>query len=164
MPSPSPAFSREELVSATTALVTQRRCVRFQDVDAASTIYFARVLEYFGDAYLELLTAAGLDVPSMLRSRTLAAPLAHAEADYFAPLFFGDEVAVEVVRARLGKTSLCCGHRMTRVDGKVAAVGITVHVFVDGKTFQPEAAPEGLRRFIEGVGGVELVASRGASE
>lgn len=143
-----PAFSRDELIGATTALATQRRRVAFQDVDAASTIYFARVLEYFGDAYLELLLAAGLDVPGMLRTRTLAAPFAHAEADYLAPLFFHDEVAVEVVRARVGTTSLTCGHRMTRADGKVAAIGITVHVFVDGKTFQPANAPEELRRFI----------------
>ena len=47
MSTSSPAFSREELLNAKTALVTQRRRVRFQDVDAASMIYFARVLEYF---------------------------------------------------------------------------------------------------------------------
>lgn len=144
---PSAAWSREEIESATRVLHGERRRVRFQDVDAAGTIYFPRVLEYFGDAYLGLLTAAGLDVPTMLRERTGAAPLRHAEADFLRPLFFGDEVNVEVVRARLGESSASFGHRITK-DGQLMSVGTTVHVFVDGRTFQKTPLPAALRSFV----------------
>ncbi len=138
-------FTTAELASATTSLVSQSRRVRFQDVDAAGTIYFARMFDLFGDAYVELLDAAGLDVPAILREKKWAAPLAHAEADYRAPLFFGDAITVEIVRAHAGSSSLTLGHRVTRADGSVAAVGITVHVFVDGATFKPTPVPEALR-------------------
>lgn len=143
----SVAWSREEIEAAPRVIYGETRHVRFQDVDAAGTIYFPRVLEYFGDAYLGLLTAAGLDVPKMLRERTGAAPLRHAEADFLRPLFFGDHVTVEIVRARLGESSATFGHRITK-DGQLMSIGTTVHVFVDGHTFQKTALPEALRTHV----------------
>ena len=64
------------------------------------------------------------------------------------PLFFGDEVDVEVVVARAGKTSVTFGHRI-RKGGQVASVGVTSHVFVDGRTFQPVTVPDTLRRLLQ---------------
>ena len=147
--SPPAPFTQAELSQATTVLYGERRLVRFQDVDAAGTIFFPRVLELFADAYLALLREAKIDVPRLLRERVLAAPLKHAEADYLRPLFFGDEVHVEVVAARMGTTSVQFGHRLRRDDGTVSAVGQTVHVFVDGASFKPIALPAELRAFIE---------------
>ncbi|MFO0555261.1 MAG: thioesterase family protein [Polyangiaceae bacterium] len=144
-------FGREELASATTVFASEERTVKFQDVDAAGTIFFPRVLEYFADTYGLLLASAGLDVPKMLRERSLAAPLRHAEADFVVPLFFGDRVRVEIVAARVGNSSVTLGHRILRLGAggaasdKLAAFGTTVHVFVDGQTMRPVALPEGLR-------------------
>jgi YbgC/YbaW family acyl-CoA thioester hydrolase len=150
----SSSFTREAIVSATATLHSERRSVRFHDVDAAGTIYFPRVLEYFSDAYLALITSAGMDVPDMLRNGGLAAPLAHAEADYFAPLFFGDTVDVDVVLARIGSTSVAFAHRLRKADGRVAAVGQTVHVFIDTTSFKPVPIPETLTRYLTGKPGV----------
>lgn len=121
--------------------------MRFQEVDAAGTVFFPRVLEYFADNYLQLLQLAGLDVPRMLRERSGAAPLAHAEASFVAPLFFGDAVSVELVRARVGGSSVTFGHRLLK-DGKLAAFGTTVHVFVDGWTFQKAPVPAALAEWL----------------
>lgn len=145
--------SREEILSVKTPIVTQARSVRFQDVDAAGTIYFPKVLEYFSDAYVELLGRAGLDVPAILRARTWAAPIVHAEADYLRPLFFGDEANVDVALARVGKTSVTYGYRIRGKDDEPRSYGSTTHVFVDGKTFQPVAVPERLRDFLAGKDG-----------
>lgn len=148
-PEPRPAaFDRQTLITfAGAPIVSQTRPVRFQEVDAAGTIFFPRVLEYFSDAYQELLTRAGIDTPAILRERAFAAPLAHAEADYLAPLFFGDTATVEVLLARVGGSSVSFGHRAKKGD-VVAAIGTTVHVFVDGKTFKPVAVPEALRSYL----------------
>lgn len=144
---PAP-FARDDLVRFDRApIVSQRRVVRFQDVDAAGTIFFPRVLEYMADAYQEVLERAGIDVPRILRDRVMAAPLAHAEADYLAPMLFGDAVEVEVVCARIGSKSVTFGHRIKKGD-TVAAVGATVHVFVDGETFQPIGVPDALRTYL----------------
>jgi len=144
----SSPFTQSDLIESTTIFAQQARVVRFQDVDAAGTIYFPRVLEYFGDVYLSLLESAGLDVPGMLRDKIMAAPLAHAEADFLAPLFFGDAVVVELCKAKLGRTSATFGHRMKKA-GTVTSVGTTVHIFVDGGTFKPVEVPAGLRALVE---------------
>jgi 1,4-dihydroxy-2-naphthoyl-CoA hydrolase len=144
-----PSFPRETLLGAERALASQRRRVRFQDVDAAGTIYYARAFEYFGDVYLDLWVGAGLDVRGMLERRELAAPLIHAEADYLAPLRFGDDVSVEIVKAEVGTSSTTYGYRITKAGGEVAAIGETRHVWVDGKTFRPTPLPEALKRHIE---------------
>jgi 1,4-dihydroxy-2-naphthoyl-CoA hydrolase len=141
------SFRREDLEAHAHVFSRQERTVRFQEVDAAGTIYFARVLEYFADNYLQLLELAGLDVPKMLRERTSAAPLAHAEASFVAPMFFGDRVVVELVRARVGTSSVTFGHRLLK-GGKLAAFGTTVHVFVDGRTFQKAPVPAGLAELL----------------
>jgi YbgC/YbaW family acyl-CoA thioester hydrolase len=140
----SSPFERDVLANARDVLFTMRRAVRFQDVDAAGTIYFPRILEYFADAYVELLLGAGLDVPKLLKEKRWAAPLAHAEADFLRPLFFGDVVDVDVVALKVGKTSATFGHRLRDASGKAAAIGHTVHVFVDPTTFQPIAVPKEL--------------------
>lgn len=145
---PEQRFSREQILAAGGALAAQRRPVRFQDVDAAGTIFFPKVFEYFSDAYLELLLAAGLDVPGDLARRTAAAPLVHSEADYLAPLRFGDQVDVEVVLAHVGGSSTAFAHRIRKLDGKVAVIGQTVHVWVSGKTFEPVPVPEALRAYL----------------
>lgn len=136
------SFTKEEIEASPTVLSFEDRVVKFQDVDAAGTIYFPKVLEYFADNYLALLTRAGLDVPKMLRTREGAAPLAHAEASFFLPLFFGDAVRVEIRCAKVGTSSVSFGHRLVK-DGKTTSIGTTVHVFVDAK-FQKANVPEGL--------------------
>lgn len=149
-------FSRDAILGAIESLASQRRPVRFQDVDAAGTIFFPRVYEYFSDVYLDLLRAAGLDVPGSLARRESAAPLVHSEADYLAPLRFGDEVVVEVVLARVGATSTAYAHRIRHIDGSVAVIGQTVHVWVNGKTFEPVSVPDALRGYLAGKAGVTL--------
>lgn len=149
-------FTKDAILAAGAALATQRRPVRFQDVDAAGTIFFPKVFEYFSDAYLELLLAAGLDVPGSLARKESAAPLVHAEADYLGPLRFGDEAVVEVVLARVGGSSTSYAHRIRRPDGSVAAIGQTVHVWVSGQSFAPIPVPEALRAYLEGRPGVSM--------
>lgn len=129
--------------------MSQTRRVRFQDVDAAGTIFFPRVLEYMADAYVEVLERAGLDVPKILAEKRWAAPLAHAEADFLGPLLYGDVAHVEVAIARLGTTSVTFGHRIRGADGAARSVGVTTHVFVDGRSFKPIPIPDALRVFLE---------------
>lgn len=139
---PRAHFTRETLLEAPEALFTQTREVKFQEVDAAGTIYFPRVLEYFGDAYMGMLARSGLDVPAEIGRRQWFAPLAHAEADYLAPMRHGDRVRVEVVRTELGRSSAVIGYRIRgEHDDAVRAIGQTVHVFVDGERFEPMDIP-----------------------
>lgn len=141
-------FERDEISSSQRVYASEERPIRFQDVDAAGTIYYARMFEYFGDVYVRMLAEAGLDMPVSLLQRSSASPLAHAEAQYLAPLVFGDRVTVKIVLARVGKTSTSYAYRVEKGE-VLAAIGQTVHVWVDPKSFSAIPVPEALRQFLE---------------
>jgi 1,4-dihydroxy-2-naphthoyl-CoA hydrolase len=147
-------FSRAELLAAPAGFSHELR-VRFQDVDAAGIVFFARILDYCHDAYVAFLEAAGCPLDASLREGRWMAPLVHAEADFIRPLRFGERLIVHIVAARLRETSYTLGYRLERpTDGKLApgqlageavAVGQTVHVVVDPQRFTRTAPPEAMR-------------------
>lgn len=139
------SFSRDALLAVREPIHRMPRRVRFQEVDAAGTIYYSRVFEYFGDAYIDLLERGGVSVPKVMAKQLWAAPLVHAEAEYLAPMRFGDHVVVEVATAACGTSSATVGYRITTEDGRVLGVGHTVHVFVDATTFRPCPIPADVR-------------------
>jgi 1,4-dihydroxy-2-naphthoyl-CoA hydrolase len=141
------AFSQEELAQAA-ALYSERRLVRFQDVDAASIVFYPRVLEYFSDAYMGFFSSRGYEVARAIASSTYGLPLAHAEADYAHPLRFGDAIEVAIVGARVGATSFRVGYRVTKEGGRVAAVGQTVHVAIDRARFAKVPIPDEVKKVL----------------
>jgi len=140
-------FDREELKLSRPHAFVDRRAIRFQDIDAAGIIFYPRVLEMFHDAYAAFLAFAGCPLAEVLKSGTWLAPVRHAEADYFKPLRFGDEVTVEICRAHLAETEAALGYRVARSEsGEVCAVGQVVHTFVERASFKRTPVPELVRR------------------
>jgi 1,4-dihydroxy-2-naphthoyl-CoA hydrolase len=132
-------FTREELL-ASAARFSIQRDIRFQDVDAAGIVFFARFFDLFHDAYVAFLSARGAPLPDALASRRWAAPLVHAEADFLVPARFGDVVDVALVLGRLEGSRLSIGYRMSRQE-MPCALGATVHVFVDPNSFRRVEPP-----------------------
>ncbi|HEX9619081.1 MAG TPA: thioesterase family protein [Polyangiaceae bacterium] len=146
-------FSRQELDFRGNAAFGSTRSVRFQDVDAAGIVFYPRVLEYFHDAYVEFLARHGEPLPVVLAERRWAAPLRHAEADYFRPLRFGDSIEVALVRAHVEPTQITVGYRVENLGTKeVAAVGQTVHSFVILPSFERCPVPRALADALSGLG------------
>lgn len=143
-------FAAADLRDAAHVRFAEERVVRFQDVDAAGIIFYPRVLEYFSDVYIAMLMGSGWDLPKELGRSAVGTPLVHAEADYLAPLRFGDRVSVEIVGVKLGSTSFTVGYRIRANGGTVASIGQTVHVCLDRATFKPHAIPESLREILTG--------------
>lgn len=130
------------------ALHTDRRMVAFQDVDAAGIVFYARVFDYFHDAYVAFLRSRGAPLEKALRDRSWVAPLRRAEADYRRPLRFGEDVTVSLVRIEVNETEFHIRYRIESGDG-VACEGETVHVSVDPETFRRTTIPDVLRRALE---------------
>lgn len=140
-------FTTEALSQATTELRGETRAVRFQEVDAASTVYFPLFFAWASDNYIQWMRDRGADIPAMVRDKSFAAPLAHVRADYRSPLYFGDSARVSLVSARLGRTSFTLGHRVSSpTDPTVLhATMVTVHVCIDPATGRPVPVPEVIR-------------------
>lgn len=124
-----------------TPTFTYEAFVRFQDIDAAGIVFFARILEYFHDAFLAFVTQEGISLAADLRNGEVLAPLGHAEADFFKPLMFGDSFCVDVVARRVADSQIRLGYRLRKAE-TLCAVGVTDHVFVNRATMKRQTVPE----------------------
>jgi len=132
---------REVILAAPDPGFEHRMSVRFQDVDAAGILFFARFFDYFHDGYFAFMAHRGVDFAAALTARTWAAPLKHAEADFLAPARFGDVVSAQVVGQRIDGSKVTLFHRLRRED-RVLAVARTDHVYVDVETFRRVPLPD----------------------
>ncbi len=128
--------------------------VRFADVDHAGIVYYPRFFHYFHVAFEELFRArmgprAYVD---LLDRDRIGFPAVHAEADYRAPLRFGDTALIELSVLRLGATSITFGYHVRRAPepaaadrpahpGELCAIGQVVCAVVDLRVFRATALP-----------------------
>jgi 4-hydroxybenzoyl-CoA thioesterase len=120
--------------------------VRFGDIDHAGIVYYPRFLHYFHVA-LEELFGERLGVPyhRVIDERRLGLPTVHLEIDFRLPLRFGDEIAVAVAVAAVGRSSITWHYRVTKQDGALAAEATMVTVALDMDSFAKTEVPEWLR-------------------
>ena len=147
-------LSRDSLLAAASGFSLELP-IRFQDVDAAGILFFARVLDYCHDGYVGFLGAAGCPLHQTLAAGEWIAPLVHAEVDFIRPLRFGERVVVHLVAARRRGSVYTIGYRLERPrdieathdqrPGEAVAVAQTVHVVVDRRSFTRTAPPEALQ-------------------
>lgn len=128
--------------------------VRFADVDHAGIVYYPRFFHYFHLAFEELFRArmgARAYVDLLDRDR-VGFPAVHAEADYRAPLRFGDTARIELTVAKLGNTSVTFAYRVLRAQepatadrpatpAVLCATGKVVAAVVDLAAFRATSAP-----------------------
>ena len=155
-------FDKKELSLAPSALFVTGARVRFQDVDAAGIVFFARFFDYVHEAYEAFLTHIQLPLPQLLRDGKWAAPLRHAEADYFRPLNYGDLLSVRLVKVEVEASEISFGWSIFCAPGPEAQAGAgadaavgepycaavvqTAHIFVNRKTFERTKIPEEIVR------------------
>lgn len=132
-----------------------RRAVRFDEIDAAGWIFYAKVVALAHEALETMLEA---EMPggyaSLVVGRRIGLPCVHIESDFTGALKFGDALEVRMSVARFGTSSVTFDVRVLRV-----AVGATVEaqcakiVYVvactDLTAPKSTAIPEDLRAVLE---------------
>ncbi len=98
------------------------RPVRFDEVDAAGILFFARFFNYAHDAMEAFFGQLPGGYVRLINDRKLGLPAVHVEADFISPLRFGDVACIQVTCVHIGKTSCAFRHTMTRGDAAVAVV------------------------------------------
>jgi len=149
-------FERDALKQPVNDGFARERAIRFQDVDAAGIIFYARAFELCHDVYVEFLSAAGIPLHESLQGPVIA-PIRHAEADYLRPLRFGDRVEVALVAAQLGPTAapteVTLGFRIAKLPAREPSILVqSVHTFVTRERFERTSAPEALGRALAAAG------------
>jgi 4-hydroxybenzoyl-CoA thioesterase len=123
-----------------------RRTVRFADVDAARLLFFARFLDYAHDALEALFAELPGGYAHLTMTRDLGIPTVRIDAEYRAPLRYGDVARFEIDVMRLGRTSITLRHTIRRdSDDEVVATLRHVIVLTRLSTLTPEPLPEDVR-------------------
>lgn len=126
------------------------RAVRFEDVDAAGIVFYARFLGYCHDAMERLFDGIEGGYVDLITRRQTGLPAVHANADFQSPLRYGDVARIAVSVTAIGQTSCGLRYVITRArDAKPVAVVDEVHVLVDIPTVKKLAIPADLRALLE---------------
>ena len=133
----------------TAALFHYSHRVRFEEIDAAGLVYFARYFSWCHDAMGAMLAPLAGGYAELVRRR-LGLPAVHVEADYSAPLRFGDQVRIAAQVERVGTSSCVLRFEIERTpDGTRIAVVKHVVVLTDLDAMRPQPFPEDVRTLLE---------------
>ena len=125
--------------------------VRFEEIDAAGIVYFARFFTWCHDAMAAMLEPLDGGYVGLVRTRKLGLPAVHVEADYVSPLKFGDEVRIAIHVEKAGRSSVNMRFELTRGDdGRKVATVKHVMALTDLVAFRSTALPEDVRKVLEG--------------
>ena len=124
------------------SVFSSKRVVRFNDIDAAGVVYFARILEYCHELYEDWLTSLEMPLSRVLGERLWIAPLRHAEADFKSPLRLGDEMQLDLVLGEIQETGELTLLFRLQVGTRLCASAQTVHCFLSAAERKRIAVPD----------------------
>jgi len=121
--------------------------IRFDDVDGAGIVYYPQYFKLCHAAFEDFFDeAAPISYPELIDVRRKGFPTVHIDADFKAPLKYGDYVVMALSVKKIGKASLLLhfdGRR--KRDGQLAFTADITTVFMDLDSQESEPIPEELR-------------------
>jgi 4-hydroxybenzoyl-CoA thioesterase len=126
------------------------RPVRFEDVDAAGIVFFARLFSYCHEAMEALFAPLEGGYVRLINERKIGLPAVKVTADFSAPLRYGDLVRVDVTVSHVGTTSCTFAYLLTRArDGAKAASATHVCVLTDLVKLAKVPIPDDVRAVLD---------------
>ena len=126
------------------------RQVRFEEVDAAQIVFFARFLNYAHEAMEALLGGLDGGYIRLVNERRIGMPAVHVSCDFRAPLRFGDVARIETRAARIGNKSVTFRYEFFRKkDGVHVATVEHVCAVTDLDAMRAIPVPDDVRALLE---------------
>lgn len=125
------------------------RPVRFEDVDAAGIVFFARFFSYAHEAMESFFSALDGGYVRLTMERKIGMPAVHVEADYKAPLRFGDLVKIAVRVPHVGTKSCTYRYELWRQDGVLSAVVHHTCAVSDLRAMKAIVIPDDVRALLD---------------
>lgn len=127
------------------AVFRKRLPIRFADVDAARVLYFPREMHLLHTVMEDFFEEAiGIPYADLLFREKIGFPTVRLEADFSAPLRFGDQVDVELRVREIGRSRLVFEYALSR-NGAPSAKAVQTTVAVDPEAWRSVEIPAGLR-------------------
>lgn len=128
---------------------TTEHVVRFDEIDAAGIVFFARFFEWSHRALERFFDDLPGGYVDLIQRQRIGFPAVHVESDWRSPLRYGDAVRIETSVAALGTTSVTFRFVFTRAAGDVPVATVRhVSVATDLATMKKVPLPEPCRAFL----------------
>jgi 4-hydroxybenzoyl-CoA thioesterase len=88
------------------------RPIKFEEVDAANIVFFARFVTYAHEAMEHFFNAIEGGYAHLILERRVGFPAVHVEITFTAPARYGDVLRIETRVARIGNRSAVLWYRM----------------------------------------------------
>jgi 4-hydroxybenzoyl-CoA thioesterase len=126
------------------------RAVRFEEVDAARIVFFARFLQYAHEAMEVLLAGLEGGYVGLVLGRRIGMPAVHVSCDFRSPLRFGDVMLIELRVARIGNKSVTFRYDfIKKAEGTSVATVEHVCAITDLAAMRAVSIPDDVRALLE---------------
>ena len=127
-------------------VIVYERPIRFDEVDPAGIVFFARFMNYAHEAMENFFAGLAGGYPALIQERRVGLPTVHLESDFRVPLRYGETLRIETACAKLGNTSATLVHEMKNAkSGDLCAVVRHVVVTVTLGVLTPCPMPSDVR-------------------
>ena len=93
-------------------MIVFERAIKFEEVDAANIVFFARFVTYAHEAMEHFFGGLEGGYARLILERRVGLPAVHVEIAFTAPARYGDVLRIETRVARLGNRSAVLWYRM----------------------------------------------------
>ena len=127
-------------------MILYERPVRFEEVDAAAIVFFARFAAYAHEAMEHFFDALAGGYAGLILERRVGLAAVHVAMSFLAPVRYGDRLLIETSTARVGTRSAVLRYRMIRAADRTLSADLqhTV-VTTDLRTLQSCSMPDDVR-------------------
>ena len=106
---------------------TTRIIVRFGEADPAGLVYYPHLFHYCHIALEEFFAArCGITYEQLLARERMGFPTVNVQAEFIAPLVYGDEIEAEIFVSRVGRTSATFEYVLRRTSDRVLCARATL--------------------------------------
>jgi 4-hydroxybenzoyl-CoA thioesterase len=101
--------------------------IRFDDVDGAGIVYYPRFLHLCHAAFEDFFDAAApFSYPELISKKRLGFPTVHIDADFKAPLSYGDVAIVTLAVQEVGRSSVKTKYEIRRKRDSALSFDATI--------------------------------------
>jgi 1,4-dihydroxy-2-naphthoyl-CoA hydrolase len=124
--------------------------VRMHDTDMAGILYFPKQFRFCHEALEDFVESQGLSFNEVFNEKPYVFVIRHCEADYFAPLYVGDDLLVELRIESIGTSSFVVAYKIFKEPTHtLIGTAQTVHVTLDNVNRTKIPVPDEIRATFE---------------
>jgi 4-hydroxybenzoyl-CoA thioesterase len=130
-------------------VIVFERPIKFEEVDAANIVFFARFVTYAHEAMEHFFGGLEGGYARLILERRVGLPAVHVEIAFTAPARYGDVLRIETRAARIGNRSAVLWYRMVHVgNGRLACEMKHTVVTTDLRTLASCEMPDDVRALL----------------